>query len=69
MDHERSGIRQALVREMLWARFILPFKSLMQFLAALCMLSSESRASWRMALPSHPGPVLGKQSHITLAVC
>lgn len=69
MDHERSGIRQALVREMLWTRVILPFKSLMQFPAALCMLSSESRASSREALPFHPGPVLGKQSHITLAVC
>lgn len=69
MDHERTGIRQALVREMLWAGVILPFKSLVQYPAAPCMLSSESRASPRVALPSHPGPVLEKQSHITIAVC
>lgn len=60
MDQERAGIRQALVREMLWARVILLFKSLMQYPAALYMMSSESRASLRVALSSHPGPVLGK---------
>lgn len=69
MDQERTGIRQTLVREMLWARVILLFKSLMQYPAALYMMSSESRASLRVALPSHPGPVLGKQSNITIAVC
>lgn len=55
MDHGKTGIRkhviwQAFRGEILRARVILPFKSLMPY-PEFCMLSSERRASLRVALP------------------